>query len=351
MRRFAFAIPGDLDRLTGGYGYDRRVIAECRAVGIDVEHLALAGDFPAPSATSLDAAAAAFARVAPEVPILVDGLAFAVLPETLISRARRRFVALVHHPLALETGLAAEMAARLELSERAALGQADAVVATSATTARSLVADYGVDPIRLSVAEPGIDPVSRAVGSARDPQILAVGSVVPRKAYPVLVEALAAIADLPWKCRIVGATDADTAEPARVRGRIAAHGLASRVDLVGTLAGARLEAAFASADLFVHPAYHEGYGMALAEALAHGVPIVASNAGAIPETVPSAAGLLVPPGEADALAAALRAVLTDSVRRRAMADAAWAAAKTLPRWSATARTIVAALQLALRSQS
>ncbi|MDR3494771.1 MAG: glycosyltransferase family 4 protein [Ancalomicrobiaceae bacterium] len=351
MKRFAFAIPGDLARLTGGYGYDRRVIAECRDAGIVVEHLALPGDFPAPAPDSLAASAAMFANVPPEVPILVDGLAFGALPDGLIAHAGRRFAALVHHPLALETGLSTADVARFATSERRALTRAQWVVATSATTARSLVADYGVDPARLSVAEPGIDPVPREAGSTGEPQILAVGSILPRKAYPVLIEALALIADLPWSCRIVGAPDADAAETERVRGRIAAHGLGGRIDLAGAFGGERLEAAFAGADVFAHPAYHEGYGMALAEALAHGLPIVASDAGAIPETVPGDAGLLVPAGDANAFAGALRRLVGDPIRRRAMADAAWAAGRKLPRWSATAATIVAALQLAERSQS
>jgi glycosyltransferase involved in cell wall biosynthesis len=101
--------------------------------------------------------------------------------------------------------------------------------------------------------------------------------------------------------------------------------------------------------MFVLASYHEGYGMALAEALARGLPVVATTAGAIPETVPDDAGLLVPPGDPQALAAALRRVMTEPALRAELMAGARAAHRRLPGWDDAAGTFAAELADLTRS--
>src|SRR5438477_8951644 len=121
------------------------MVAELEALGWRIEAVTLGDGFPFPTADTRAAACARLAALSRQHPIVIDGLAFGVLPEAGEAlRASHMLVALVHHPLALETGLGAADCARLRTSERAALGSARHVVATSKTTARLLPADYGV---------------------------------------------------------------------------------------------------------------------------------------------------------------------------------------------------------------
>lgn len=345
----AFAVPGDLATPTGGYAYDRRIIAELRRLGRTVETIDLGDGFPHPSTERRAAALAALDRIPAGSPIVIDGLAFGALPELAGAFCRRRAViALVHHPLALETGLSAEEAAQLRASERTALAGARRVVATSSMTARLLAADYGVPSPRLVVAPPGSDRMSRARGGAGGPvALLSVGSLTPRKGYDVLIAALATLTDLDWRLAIVGPRDRDPRTAAAIEAQIAALGLGARIALAGAVAPDRLAECYAEADLFVLASRFEGYGMAFTEAASCGLPIVGTTAGAIPETIMPGAGLLVPPDDPEAMASALRRLIGDPAERAMFAEAAFAAADRLPTWEGSAQLVAAAIEDAI----
>lgn len=341
------ALPGDPETVTGGYVYDRRIAAELPGQGVAASILRLPDDFPLPAHESVDLAFARLAAVPRGTLMMIDGLALAVLPPDRLAALGRPIVGLVHHPLALETGLSADVAARLAASERAALAVTAAVIVTSPATAATLKQDFGVAAERVTVALPGTDRLPQARGGAVDggpPAILAVGSIIPRKGHDVLVAALDRLRDRPWRLTIVGGQDRDPACTAQLKATIAGRGLADRVALVDAVDRARLAELYAAADVFALLSAYEGYGMAFAEALAAGLPIVACDGGAIADTVPPQAGFLVPPGDAAAAAAALARLLDDPELRRAKAAGARAAGLALPGWDATAATIAGVLR-------
>ncbi len=337
-----FVVPGDIDTPTGGYGYDRNVADGLRDLGWTVEIVSLPGSYPDTDTQTHRAAAAVFADLEDDALVLVDGLAFARLPDLMAKAATRlRLAALVHHPLADEGGLPVEMAAQFAIDEREALRHAATVICTSKTTGRRLIAGFDVPAARLHVAPPGTESKSLLTQSRNKNRLLCVASIVPRKGHDVLVEALAKVADLDWTAHFVGPSR-DVAWRARIDRMITASGLAARIELAGPLND--LDAEYDQAGIFVLATRHEGYGMAYAEALAAGLPVVGCAVGAVPEVVPPEAGALVPADDPSAFADALRRLLTDETAYENAARCARLAAERLPRWSDATAIVARALK-------
>jgi glycosyltransferase involved in cell wall biosynthesis len=334
---FYFAIPGDLNTLTGGFIYDKRVIKALQSGIMPVRPILWPANFPFPTDDDRACVAACLAALPDDSVILIDGLAFGALPALMTAEARRlRLIALVHHPLGYETGLPLDIRDRLIESERHALAAARHVVTTSRTTAQSLIENFDVEPNRMTVAPPGSDPPrgDHRQQANTTPLLLSVGAVIPRKGHDLLVQALSQIVDLRWSCIIVGSLERDKQAAAQLRAALVASGLEARVQLVGELDD--VQSLYSQADVFVLASHYEGYGMAFAEALRYGLPIVGTTGGAIPEVVPAGAGLLMVPGNVPQLTAALRAVLTNTSLRRALAARAQRAAMAHSSWHETA---------------
>jgi glycosyltransferase involved in cell wall biosynthesis len=339
-----FVVPGPLDQRTGGYLYDKRIVEGLRAQGTAVTVHELAGRFPLVDDAARAAAAAAIDAMADGLPV-IDGLALPAFAD-LARRLPKSWVALVHHPLALEGGLSADQVETFARIERRLLSTARRVIVTSSHTATDL-AGYQVPQARVGVVSPGTDPAPRARGSGgRGLALLCVASLTPRKGHLVLLEALADLMDLDWHLTCVGSLDRDPQTAQAVGAAIARLGLDPRVTLVGEQDEAGLAPLYDRADLFVLASYHEGYGMVLAEALARGLPIVATKAGAIPGTVPPSAGMLVEPGDPGALAGALRQVMTEPSLRDLLAAGATSERERLPSWADAVRQFSAELDRA-----
>ena len=220
------------------------------------------------------------------------------------------------------------------LLERVVARGADLVLCVSPDLERRMrrAGARRVAPAVIAAPEPATVPAAGPAPAAADPAppagrpvVFAAGRLAPQKGFEVLLEAAAGWRDLEPMPLVVIAGDGPLARNLRARATAlgaAAVFLGHRDDVPARLAGAAV---------FVLPSHWEGQPLVLQEALRAGVPIVATRAGGIPGLAGEDAALLVPPDDAQALAAAVRSVLTDQALAARLRGAARARAAALPR--------------------
>ena len=342
MNAVHVVVPDGIDdpaRPSGGNAYDRRVCRGLAATGWSVHEHPVRGSWPRPDAAARTILTGVIAEIPDGAVVLIDGLIASTVPEVLVPEAGRlNLVVLVHMPLG--DGVPGEEVPDARPQERAVLSAAAAVVTTSRWTRRWLLDRYTLRPAQVHVAEPGVDAAELARGTAAGGELLCVAAVTPGKGHDVLLEALATITDLAWRCVCVGTLTRDPGFVERLGRQVRDGGIGDRVRFAGPRTGADLDVAYAAADALVLATRAETYGMVVTEALARGLPVVATTAGGLPEalgrgTDGSRPGLLVPPDNSEALAAALRCWLSDTVLRQRLRNVAGERRLTLPGWSAT----------------
>lgn len=336
---WAVFVPGDPGQLTGGYGYVREVVEGLIRLGQPVTLQGLPGRFPRVDQQAGDALDGALSRLPDGTTVIIDGLALGGCPEAAEQhRHRLHLVALVHHPLADETGLGKADRQHFLATERRALAAVHRVITTSDTTARGLDR-FNVPASRVAVVSPGVrlpvkPPEERAATEGL--HILCLAHLSPRKAQHHLVEALSSIPGTGWACELAGSVDRDPEYARNVMSMIRERGLSDRVRVTGELSGPDVEQAFHRANLFVLPSLYEGYGMVIDEALAHGLPVISSDGGALADTADRPGCVTYPAGEVDALAALIGERLHHPEQLAQQQQAARQSAQGLRTWDQAA---------------
>jgi D-inositol-3-phosphate glycosyltransferase len=181
----------------------------------------------------------------------------------------------------------------------------------------------------------------RAERSGR-PRILSVGRMVERKGFADLIQALRLVPDA--ELVLIGGPPPAEVERDPVGSgllRLAERrGVADRVRMVGPVPREDMPAWYRSADVVACAPWYEPFGLTPLEAMACGVPVVAYAVGGLAESViDGVTGVLVPARDVRHLAAALRSVLSDEVRRMSYASAAVDRVSSRYTWERTAADI------------
>ena len=205
---------------------------------------------------------------------------------------------------------------------RRALRRGAHVHAVSEFVASEIIDVFDVSADRVHVVPNGIDrlaPGDAASGhqlAGGDRYVLAVGTIEPRKDFPLLVDAFDIVAAGDPDVRLVIAgqdgwgTEAFEAAVARARHR-------DRVVRPGWVDDRTRANLLSGASVFAYPSRYEGFGLPPLEAMAAEVPVVATRAGALPQVLGDAAAY-VDPGDTEGLAGVLTSLLADAPQRAAL---------------------------------
>jgi glycosyltransferase involved in cell wall biosynthesis len=190
----------------------------------------------------------------------------------------------------------------------------------------------------------GTDPPAAAAGQ----DVLFLANLNVRKGVHAVLDAFERVApDLPQARLLIGGVGT---ELDRVRRRIETTPALARAELLGRVERDRVLATLQACDVYCLPSDGEPFGMTALEAMACAKPVVVTDAGGLRHLVPDEGGRKVPNGDTDALAGALREVLTDSALRRAMGGHNRRAVEDRYAWSRVVDRLEGLYEEAIRRQ-
>jgi len=342
--KIGLVICGDLAFPSGGFLYDRQLVAALRAAGDEVEIISLPWDgYARRLLRGRDPRLRARLGAWRGDLLLQDELAHPSLAPVNLALRRSSsapIVSVVHHLRSSEPrGAFSAVASRA--AERAYLRSVDAFVFNGQATRRTVEALVGAGVAGI-VAPPGGDRLrphvteAHAASRAREPgalRILFVGNLVPRKGLLVLLRAVASLPRGGWSLTVAGSAGADPPHAARLREFVQAHDLGGSVRFTGHLPDDQLALHLSVSHVLAIPSGYEGFGIAYLEAMGFGVVPIGSSAGGAPEVIEDGkSGFLVSPGDWEALAGILQRLASDRALLGARSVGALRRYHELPGW-------------------
>lgn len=341
--KIGLLIYGSLDTISGGYLYDRKLVASLRASGDDVRVISLPWrNYAAHLSDNLRF------RLPSGLDVLIqDELNHPSLLAANRSPHPYPVVSLVHNLRAKEPRPAWQNAFYRQV-ERLYLRSVDGFILNSQTTRAAVRALAGSGRPEL-VAFPPTDrfgaglPADWVRARARESgplRLLFLANLTPLKGLHVLLQAMARPETQGCTLDVVGSLTRDPAYAKGMQRQATALGLSSSVHFHGALDGRPLIEQLARAQVLVLPSSYEGYGIAYLEGMAFGLPAVATTAGAAGEIITDGVnGFLIPPDDPVTLAARLTALAGDRELLERMSLAALERYRLQPAWEQTAQHI------------
>lgn len=334
-------IYGSLNTISGGYLYDRKLVAYLQSQGDTVAIISL------PWRNYFLHLADNFHFRLPRDPdvLIEDELNH---PSLLAANARPHpypVISLVHNLHSSERRPVWQNAV-YRVIEKLYLKSVDGFIFNSETTHDSVRALVG-DSKPYLIATPGGDRLGRLTpervrqravetGPLR---LLFLANATPLKGLHVLLEALR-LQTSDIRLDVVGSLTVDPKYAEEMQDFSIVHGLSSMVSFLGVLDGAVLIEKLQESHVLVIPSFYEGFGIAYLEGMAFGLPAIGTTAGAIPQLITDGEdGYLIVPGDSETLADRIKILASDRRLLSYMSLNALRRFRRQPSWTQTAESI------------
>jgi len=345
--RIGLVIYGSLDTLSGGYLYDRMLVAVLRAVGDSVAIISL------PRRNYLRNLGDNFS---PDLRRRLLGLEVDIMLQDelnhpslyLLNRCVREQISCpvvsIVHLLTSSLNHPAWQNSFYHSVESRFLAGVDGLIYNSATTRReaehllkgapaqkraSLIAYPGSDRLNPQISDEELK--NRALNGPL--RLLFLGNVIPRKGLHIALKALERLPNDQWMLTAVGNPHAHPSYARAVSRQIARAGLAANVQFAGILPDRELSKYMKASHVLVMPSSYEGYGIVYAEAMGFGLPAIGTTSGAAGEIITHGCdGFLISLGDTVALASHLTELAQNRQRLVEMSFAARNRYQSLPTW-------------------
>ncbi len=217
---------------------------------------------------------------------------------------------------------------RLARLEEETAQNATLIVTISRYSLQKMQEHYGVDQAKVRIVPNGVDvekfkpaesvkAVKEQFGLGEEPCVLFVGSLIPRKGLPFLVEAAKEVVKKEKSTRFLIVGEGPFKN--QLLNLLSVANLSANFRFLGNVKEDTLAALYNCADVFALPSIQEGQGIVLLEAQASAKPVVAFDVGGVNEALQNKeTGLLVKRGSSEELASALLKLLSDKALREKM---------------------------------
>ncbi|MFC1936110.1 glycosyltransferase family 4 protein [Chloroflexota bacterium] len=347
--RVGLLIYGDLEQLSGGYVYDRKLVDYLLAKGDEVEIVSLPARGYALNLLDNFSSGLRKRLLSLEVDVLVqDELNHPSLfwmNRTIKDQVNYPLVTIVHHLRCQEKNHPNILKGLYSRIEKAYLESLDAYVFVSENTRADVEALIGPRE-RFVLANPAGDrleavmPPEEIAERARQPgplRIVFIGNLIWRKGLHFLFKALGKMPADSWRLTVVGSLEVNPGYAGDMRRWVGVEGWYEQVTFTGALNDQALVDRLAEAQVLAVPSSYEGYGIVYLEGMALGLPAIASTEGAAREIITHGAdGFLVPLDNPASLAAHLTGLHQDRQRLAEMGAQARARFDAHPTWEDTA---------------